>query len=163
MNGARSSLVLALLTVVLGWRLVASLAGAASEFDGADQFGRKFGQRLAAIDEPLAARRHRSLGFADEIFEAVVAQVPPDALLLIDCAPTSRNEKLVMAGLDLLWPRRILLPGSTEAEAAADVAGKRDRLYALTLANEKVEDASRWKRLAGNARFTLWRATEPPR
>lgn len=163
MKVTRSSLVLAVVALALGWRLVASLACAASQLAGADRTGRTLGQRLAAIDEPLAARRHRSLGFSEPIFDAVVERVPQDGLLLIACAPTSRNQKLLIVSLDLLWPRRIFFIDTFAAEEAKLTDRQRERLYALTIADEKLADPSRWERIDGSARYTLWRAAGPRR
>jgi len=163
MNVTRRDAVLAVVALTLGWRLVASLSGVACELSGRDSTGRTLGQRFAAIDEPLAARRHRSLGFGEKILDAVVANTPEQALLLIVCAPSSRNERFMMTGLDLLWPRRMLSPDDLARIEGTLTAGERGRLFALTIADAKLDDAERWERVAGDARYALWRAKEPAR
>ena len=159
----RRTVVLAVVALALGWRLVASLAGAACELAGPDARGRTLAQRIAAIDEPLAARRHRSLGFSQEIFDAVVDHVPEDGLLLFACARTTRNEFLTMAVLDLLWPRWILTPERFAKEESAFTAEQRGRLFALTIAETKLDDPERWEQVSGDLRYVLWRAKRPAR
>jgi hypothetical protein len=159
----RRNVVLAAVALALGWRLVASLAGAACGIAGADPRGRTLAQRFAAIDEPLAARRHHSLGFSQEIFDAVADRVPEEGLLLFVCAPTPRNELLTMAVLDLLWPRRILTPERFAREQGAFTAQQRGRLFALTIADQKLDDPEPWERVCGDLRYVLWRAKEPAR
>ena len=163
---SRSRLRVAAYVVVcaaLAWRLVASLAGAYSEFAGKDALGRTVVERVAAFDEPYEARRRHSLGFATPVCDAVAAHVPADGVIAVAGSASHRCALLVRAVAATNWPRRFVALDTVAAEEVArgEVAGA--PLFLLAYRAEQAPDPQPWERLAGDADFSLWKAKAVPR
>lgn len=154
----RRTVALAVVALVLGWRLVAAVAGGVYEMTSRDTRNRSLLERFAAFDEPLAARRHRSLGFADAIFAAVEERVPEHAVLVVRLAPSQQSELLSMALYDLLWPRRIFLTGGELLDAVPPSLRESPDLYALLLNDDAPTHPENWESVQGDRRCSIWRA-----
>jgi hypothetical protein len=154
----RRTVALTVVALVLGWRLVAAVAGGAAELTSRDSRNRPLHERFAAFDEPLAARRHRSLGFADPIFAAVEARVPENGVLVVRLKPSQRSEFLSMVLFDLLWPRRIYVTGGELLDGVPPSLRDAQDLYALLLTDDAPSRPEDWESVQGDRRYSLWRA-----
>jgi len=154
----RRTVALAVVSLVLGWRLVAAVAGSVAELTSRDSRNHSLLERFAAFDEPLAVRRHRSLGFADAIFAAVEEHVPDHAILVARLEPSQRSEFLAMALYDLLWPRRVYLTVGELLDAVPPSLRESQDLYALLLTDDAPTHPEDWESVQGNRRCSIWRA-----
>jgi hypothetical protein len=154
----RRTVALAVVALVLGWRLVAAVAGGGAELSSPDRNRRSLLARFAAFDEPLAARRRRSLGFADPIFAAVEQRVPENGILVVRLKPSQRSEFFAMALYDLVWPRRIYLTGGELLDGVPPSLRESQDLYALLLTDDAPSHPEDWESVQGDRRYSLWRA-----
>ena len=154
----RRTVALAVVAVVVAWRLAAAVAGGVAELASRDQHNRSLFERFAAFDEPLAARRHRSLGFSDRIFAAVEERVPENGVLVVRLKPSQQSEYFSMALYDMVWPRRIYVTTGEMLDGVPPSLRASQDLYALLLSDDAPTPPEDWEPVKGDRRYSLWRA-----
>ena len=151
-----------IVAAVLAWRVVASIAGAQLELFGRDNNGRTLGQRFAAIEEPIEARWHRSLGYTERFLRSVRTHVPGESILALFGADTRRNRIVLDVLITMVWPRRVVLLVDLPEGALESGFAYGRPLYVLTLdAEGPFPQQDRFDQVDGSRRFGVWRHRDP--